>query len=537
MLLLAVLLILVPATGVLAEGELVVTSTQEAEPQATATPASAGELVVQSETAEPQPTASAQEEAYTAPVFDESIVSSATVAMVFDAQTGDVVYEKNPDQRVYPASTTKLLSAIIAIEDGIADRDVTVAVCKDDYSAENSLMGLVRGETISGKDLLYGMLLASGNDAAASVAVDVAGSMDAFAERMNEKARELGMTSSHFVNPHGLQNEEHYTTGNDMKKLAMYVFQNNLLMQIVGTKEYIVEPTDLCAEQRVIKNTNKLVNTVQSSNPDVQTVDYIYEYANGMKTGYTYAANGCLVASATKDDQSYIVLIFDDQSELGVNRWGMATELFNFAFDNYQKVYPSEFLAQYPVTETVQNVAKNDPDGGKIAFTPVMDEAVQTAGILVPKDAAEALKAGTLDVQTDVSFSQTLAAPIAKGTEVGTVNYLLGDQVIASASLVTDRQIYAEGQEDEQSEALGQSKLEFWSQPGLADGFADNKAVLWWLAIPIAVIAVLVVRAVMVSRRKKSRTARRMAAANARRYSYNTAARRRRTNSRYRGRY
>ena len=102
-LLLAVLLILVPATGVLAEGELVVTSTQEAEPQATATPASAGELVVQSETAEPQPTASAQEEAYTAPVFDESIVSSATVAMVFDAQTGDVVYEKNPDQRVYPA--------------------------------------------------------------------------------------------------------------------------------------------------------------------------------------------------------------------------------------------------------------------------------------------------------------------------------------------------------------------------------------------------------------------------------------------------
>ena len=198
----------------------------------------------------------------------DSMFESASTVMLFDAVTGEDIYIKNPDKKVFPASTTKLLTALIAEENGIQSRDVTVAVCADDFSSDNSLMGLVRNETIPGIDLLYGMLVRSGNDAATAIAVEIAGSSSEFAEIMNEKAQELGMTHSHFMNASGLHNDDHYTTGSDMKKLAMEAYKSDLIMTICGTGKYIVDPTDMCIEQRTLFNSNKLLIT---SNPAVDT--------------------------------------------------------------------------------------------------------------------------------------------------------------------------------------------------------------------------------------------------------------------------
>ncbi len=151
---------------------------------------------------------------------DPEIKSEA--AVLIEAESGRVFFEHESSKRWFPASTTKVLSSIIAIERGDLDETITVGKEVNRFSSSSSLMGIREGETVSLRDLLYGMMLASGNDAAATVGVAIGGSLEEFAELMNAKAKELGMDNSNFVNPHGLHDEEHYSTALDMAKVAAY---------------------------------------------------------------------------------------------------------------------------------------------------------------------------------------------------------------------------------------------------------------------------------------------------------------------------
>ncbi|MEI6101597.1 MAG: D-alanyl-D-alanine carboxypeptidase family protein, partial [Eubacteriales bacterium] len=357
--------------------------------------------------------------------FDDSKVTASTV-MLFNAETGQEIYSKNPDAKLFPASTTKLMTILLAEESGKfdeKDKDINKIKITDgmtQLASGSSMMGLKSGETIPVRDLMYGMMLVSGNDAAVAVADYIAGSVDAFAAQMNTKAQQLGMTETHFVNPNGVQNDNHYTTGADMKKLAMAVFQNSDLMEICGTKTYTVAPTNVVTETRQLKNTNKLIYTDPKSTTDTQ---YYYEYATGMKTGSTPFAHGCVVASAKKGDLSLIALVFGDPSDQGANRWVTAKDLFEYGFKYYQNVSASDFMSSYTVNETISNPARNDPQQGVLKLTAEPEQGQKT--VMMNVDQAAAIKNGTADVKSTVNLTRPLTAPISQGEAFGTVEFTL----------------------------------------------------------------------------------------------------------------
>ena len=176
-----------------------------------------------------------------------------------------------------------------------------------------------------------------------------------------------------------------------MKKLAMAVFQNNELMQMADTKTYTVQPTDKVTETRQLKNTNKLIYS-DPEHPEDGV--FYYEYANGMKTGLTPQAGGCLVASATKGDLSLIALVFNDTSEEYNNRWNIAKELFDYGFDNYENVSGADFTGNYSVTQTITNPAENDPDAGQLKLTAEPGRYRRTESYAHQRPQADDLKAG-----------------------------------------------------------------------------------------------------------------------------------------------
>lgn len=457
--------------------------------------------------------------------FDDSKADAGTV-MLFNAKTGQDIYSKNADEKIYPASTTKLMTALLAAESGKLDDQVKVGEEVTAFGEESSLMKLKAGETISARDLLYGMMLVSGNDAAAAMAVHLAGGISAFATQMNQKAQELGMTGTHFTNPHGVHDDNHYTTGADMKKLAMAVYQNNEIMQIADTKTYTVQPTDKVTETRQLKNTNKLIYT-DPEHPEDGV--FYYEYADGMKTGLTPQAGGCLVASATKGDLSLIALIYNDTSEEYNNRWSIAKGLFEYGFENYENVSASDFTSNYSVTQTITNPAENDPDAGQLKLTAQPVEGGEK--VMLTKSQAEAVKAGTLQLGTNLNLTRDLTAPVKTGDEFGTVDFTLDDgTVIGTARLVASRDVYQFGDEKTQSKALGESPFEYWAKTDVISEIQKNSAVLWWLLIPAGIIVLLLVRTAMVNRRRIR--GKKMPAA---KYYYHRPIMRRRP--RYRGRF
>lgn len=489
------------------------------------------------ETASPAPSETASTEtqspsdSQTAPQvvpFDDSKVTASTV-LLFNAETGQEIYSKNADVKLFPASTTKLMTALLAEESGKFDEKdkntnkIKITDAMTQLPSGSSMMGLKTGENIPVRDLMYGMMLVSGNDAAVAVADYLAGSVDAFAAQMNTKAQQLGMTGTHFVNPNGVQNENHYTTGADMKKLAMAVFQSGDLMAICGAKTYTVSPTNVVTETRQLKNTNKLIYTDPQVSSDSQ---YFYEYANGMKTGSTPYAHGCVVASAKKGDLSLIALVFGDPSDQGANRWVTAKDLFEYGFKYYQNVSAAQFMSNYSVNETISNPAKNDPQQGVLKLTAEPEPGQKT--VMLNIDQAAAIKAGTADVKTNVNLTRPLTAPISQGEVFGTVEFTMSGNSIGTAKLVASRQVFQVGEEQAQSEALGQSPFEYWAQTNL--DIEKNPAVLWWLVIPGAVIALLVIRTFNVNRRKSFSTSRLPAA----RYYQSRPMHKR---PRYRGRY
>ncbi len=427
--------------------------------------------------------------------FDESEATAESV-ILFNADTGQEIFSKNPDEKIYPASTTKLMTVLVAVEHGILTDNVKVGEEVTAFTSDSSLMGLRAGETIPGKDLVYGMLLESGNDAAAASAVHVGGSISGFADMMNEKASELGMTGTHFMNPHGIQDDNHYTTAADMEKLVEAVYQNKDIMEIAGTKTYTVQPTDLVTEPRELKNTNKLVYSDPEKPEDA---GYYYEYATGLKTGYTVAANGCLVASASKDGLNLITLIYDEPSELGLGRWEQAKELFDYGFGNYQNVAAADLLKDYSVTETIANPAENDPQAGTLKL---LAEADSDQKIMLSNDQIAELESGKLPLDPEVNLDRplTITDTVKQGDTFGSVELILSDGTpLGAAKLVASRDVYKLGDEKLQSQALGDNSIQF---SDVADTLSRNSAVLWWLLIPAGIIVFLLARTMKTGRQR-----------------------------------
>lgn len=275
---------------------------------------------------------------------------SAQSAIVLDASTGRILYEKNADKQSLIASTTKIMTALVVCEQcNVLDR---VRIPKAAVGIEGSSMYLQEGEILTVQELLYGLMLHSGNDAAVALAIYCGGTVEGFAQLMNDKAHTLGLNGSHFVNPHGLDSPGHYSTARDMARLTAYAMSNPIFAQTVSTKTVTVG-------QRCLRNHNKLLWQVEG--------------AEGVKTGYTKAAGRILVSSAVRNGRRLIVVTINDP-----NDWQDHAKLLEDGFKDFavkQLIEPGQCLGSAQIaggdTGTVELLAA---DG--FAFSLRQDESV-----------------------------------------------------------------------------------------------------------------------------------------------------------------
>lgn len=242
---------------------------------------------------------------------------SAESAVLMEQSSGKVLYAKNPHQRMKIASITKIMTAILAIESGKMNKTVTIS--ETAVQTEGSALYLKPGQKIKLEDLVYGLMLRSGNDAAQAIAEAVGGSIEGFVYMMNQKAEEIGMENTRFSNPHGLDGKdmEHYSSAYDMALLTKYAMQNPLYQKISGTEVYRA-PNSEESWDYVWKNKNKLLTS-------------LYEYSTGGKTGFTKKAGRTLVSTASKDGMDLIAVTIRDGDD-----WNDHMNLFNFAFEEYE---------------------------------------------------------------------------------------------------------------------------------------------------------------------------------------------------------
>ena len=266
--------------------------------------------------------------------------------ILMEESTGTILYEKNSDEAHYPASITKIMTTLLALENGNLSDMVTFS---DDAINNTEGSGIARdyGEQITLEQCLYGVMLELANECAYAVAEHVGGTVENFVDMMNAKAKELGCTNTHFANPHGLQDENHYTTAHDMALIAQAAYQNETFRIIIGTKMYTIPPTNKHAEETVLRNHHDMLCTYHNANRK-----YLYPYCVGGKTGYTATANSTLVTYAEKDGMTLICVVMNTQSP---NQFIDTVNLFDYAFDNFQVLNVAENDTDYSAETTVDN--------------------------------------------------------------------------------------------------------------------------------------------------------------------------------------
>lgn len=254
----------------------------------------------------------------------------AKSCILIERSTGRVAYEKNADDTIYPASTTKLLTAIIALEHCNLDDKVTInyeMLSKVPYNYTTAYLRV--GEQVTVEELLNTLLIPSANDSGFALAIHISGSVDEFAKLMNEKATEIGCTNSNFTNPCGVHDVNHYSTARDMSKIGIYAMNYPQITNIVCKTSYTLHENKRNA--RTFETTNTLIK------PDAKTY---YEYATGMKTGFTDQAGACLVATAKKEHMEFLAVVFGDpEPAKGISYRDLdAKTLFEYGFENYDEI-------------------------------------------------------------------------------------------------------------------------------------------------------------------------------------------------------
>ena len=365
--------------------------------------------------------------------------------------------EKNADTQCATGSTIKILTCMLAIESGRLDEEASVSDNAVNFNKKyNSLMGLEAGERWTIKDLLYGLMLPSGNDAAIAIAEQLAGSTKAFAKQMNEKAAELGMTHTHLVTVHGKDNKEHYSTARDMALLTAWALQNDTFRKIVSTTTYTC--ADVTGKHVItLQNTNRLLIDAESDG-SYTPISCLYPDAIGVKTGDTNAAGKCFIGAASRGGVTLIAVLLggtlDDAEYLAksanmnaktkdpynAQRFQDAAAMFDYGFKQMSQLLTVQDLidmgmpVSFPVQ--VQNAAKNDPENGALTVSPRLDVTQQ---LQLMKPFMDQL-VGNISSMAETKIG-TLVAPINMGDVVGTVEYKVGESVLFTSNLYADRDV------------------------------------------------------------------------------------------------
>ena len=379
--------------------------------------------------------------------FDLDALAEDSVILVNMEEPAEAVLglERNADQKRYPASTTKIMTCILALENAEPDAPVTISKRACRLSEKNSKMGLKPDEVYPMIDLIYGMMLPSGNDAAIAVAEHIGGSVSGFAELMNEKAEAIGMENSHFTNPHGLHNDEHYSTARDMALLAAYAMQNETFRTIVSTVEY----TAVSSEGRKItlRSSNRLLRdaTAASYTP----YSCLYPDAIGIKTGDTHLAGKCLVAAARKNQTTYILVLLH-----GKNAPASAKGLEKDAY-TVQRFYDAAMLFDYAFSQDLVSISVADlsdrclPDTYAVDLDPARYGAKAAlyriewdteAVLTLPRWQADAFATDPFPEDNLTYAIKSYSAPV--GTKAGSVTIEFDGQPVFSGDLIVDEYDY-----------------------------------------------------------------------------------------------
>ena len=316
---------------------------------------------------------------------------SARSFCVLDAVSGRILDEKEPDRRSLIASTTKIMTALLVAERcNVLDR---MRVPKEAVGIEGSSMYLREGEVLTLQELLYGLMLSSGNDAAVALAIYCGGTVQGFVELMNDKARLLGLTGTHFENPNGLDSPEHYSTARDLAVLAAYAMENPIFAKTVSTRT-------VCAGNRYLRNHNKLL--------------WLVEGADGVKTGFTKAAGRILVSSASRQNRRLIVVTLNDP-----NDWQDHTALLNSGFSRY-------------------TLTKLLSAGDQVGDLEIVGGTVSPVPVIAAEDFSYAL-APEEKVTTMLSLRSPIFAPVAEGEDAGAVYVLLNGKAVGKVPVTYGR--------------------------------------------------------------------------------------------------
>ena len=294
---------------------------------------------------------------------DNNLTIYSEAAILMDATTGKILYDKDIYSRKYPASTTKILTAIIAIENCDLDEmakasHTAIFSVKSGYSVAN----IQEGESFTIRQLLEVLMLQSANEAANVIAEHISGSVEEFAKLMNQKAKEIGCLDSNFVNANGAHNDNHYSTAYDLAMIAKYCMKNETFRELAQKQECSLPTTEIYEEERVFRNTNSLMQ------PNSR---YYYPYCNGIKTGFTTPAKNCLISSSNKDGFELIsVILHAESTEDGSSaRYIDTINLFEYGYENYKK---EDILKEYNMLGTVN--LDNDSNNNQEAEEEILEE-------------------------------------------------------------------------------------------------------------------------------------------------------------------
>ncbi len=338
----------------------------------------------------------------------------ARSAILIEANSGEVIFEKDADALMYPASTTKILTILLALMMG--DMSQTVYLTDSamyGIQEDDAVMDLEVGESIVFEDLLYGTFIRSANEGANLIAETISGSQEGFVQLMNEAAAMYGCTSTHFMNPSGLQDANHYTTARDMAKLAQAAMQNDQFRQIAKTYTYSLPASNL-HRARVLTHSSR-----SFFNPSLEENSAYYEYANGIKTGYTSAAGYCFVGSAEKNGIELISVVFYTTAD---GRWSDTRKLMEYGFSQFVSMTPQQLYMENPITVETSGFSLDDPGYGRLELGVRAQAGSQGHYIVATKDEMASM-ARNLRQTVMIEYTRDFVTPITQGEVMGTMTY------------------------------------------------------------------------------------------------------------------
>lgn len=358
--------------------------------------------------------------------FSSNCVELPTVdapsCILMDLNSDKILYSKNVNEKMYPASTTKVMTAILAMENcNLTDVATVSHGAIFDVPVGYANANLQEGEELTIDQLLHVLLIPSANDAAFVIAEHIGGTREHFYEMMNEKAIELGCKNTHFTNPNGIHSEDHYTTAYDLALMGQYAMKFDVIREIAKTTFYRLPATNKYdKDDRVFATTIDLIKENHEDSP----TNYYYEYATGLKTGYTDAAKHCIIATAKKGDVELLVVILGDiKDDEGINhRPKDCKTLFEYGFNNYS---PHKIISAGDIAKTI------DVKRGSLKTRKLDLRAEKDVFGLTPNNVS-------LDkVIANIKLNENITAPITEGTVLGTISYTVDNATYTTNLIAT----------------------------------------------------------------------------------------------------